>query len=969
MMDESRHPVDLLADEFAKRLRQGEAPSIDEYAERYAEHADLIRAVFPSVAAVERVANQDADSLPTATGPTAATQATGTPATFGDFTIVRRIGSGGMGVVYEAIQRSLRRRVALKVMNESTSVNEKHRLRFRREAESAAGLHHTNIVPIFGIGEDHGLQYYAMQLIEGATLQEAMECLKMIERIEPTDASKHRTPAHHAAWRLMQSAGGDSSLHFDLDSSESSSNPTSQATLSLADSGIHAQRSSSNTSPMEVVSVTSASPKRPFAIEDFSPSRRYYHNVAHIVASVAGALDYAHHSGVLHRDIKPANLLLDREGTIWVTDFGLARRNDIDGQTQTGELLGTLRYMAPEQIRGGGDHRMDIYSLGLTLFEMLTLQQGLESPKARLIDPHGHSVVGFSASMHRKIPRDLQTIVLKACAIHPADRYQRAGELEQDLRRFMEDRPIHARRAGPLEQLGRWARRNPSLALLTTLSFGLLLTIAGLLAGWNRQQQSTLSQLAEEYERAEFNLREKTHALELAEREQARAEKNMQMALEAFDQIMTNIVARGQLLNTLDLSEDDSPGFIDATLTQADVELLLSLASFFDRFAAENTADLRIETAVARRRVGEIQHRIGKLDDAAISLSRAVADFESIRKANPGQVQTMLEEIAARMEWVTVLGKKSQLQRANAIFLETRQWIENQPALLESTEGQFALANLLANMVNVGPRMNPERRRRPPMAIANRNPSPPSPPPGQLSRLRRESDWSSESIAILERLVQQNPNQSTFQLATARAFKDRIRLLVMLGEPSEAEQALLRSISILETLLKSHPDSATYRYELADILSINLSFRTEDEERCIRALELCDQLLEEHPNTPQYQALKATVLSRLAMLGNPLENRGEKTLQRFNEAIDIQSDLARRYPEVPLYPIALVQYHLQQSEIYYALRRFEKARESMGKASQIADSLQNNGTAPLLVKSFMDRIRERLSILEEKTKE
>jgi tetratricopeptide (TPR) repeat protein len=111
------------------------------------------------------------------------------------------------------------------------------------------------------------------------------------------------------------------------------------------------------------------------------------------------------------------------------------------------------------------------------------------------------------------------------------------------------------------------------------------------------------------------------------------------------------------------------------------------------------------------------------------------------------------------------------------------------------------------------------------------------------------------------------------------------------------------------------------------------------------------------------------VLTRLAMLGNPLENRGEKTLQRFNEAIDIQSDLARRYPEVPLYPIALVQYHLQQSEIYYALRRFEKARESMGKASQIADSLQNNGVAPLLVKTFMDRIRERLSILEEKTKE
>ena len=505
--------------------------------------------------------------------------------------------------------------------------------------------------------------------------------------------------------------------------------------------------------------------------------------------------------------------------------------------------------------------------------------------------------------------------------------------------------------------------------MLTALSFGLLLTIAGILAVWNRQQQATLVKLGQEYDRAEFNLREKTQALNRAETEQARAEKNLQMAIEAFDQIMSNIAARGRLISAPDLVDEETPEFVDAYLTQADVELLQSLAAFFDRFAEENTTDLRIETAVARRRVGEIQHRVGKLDDAAKSLNQAIVDFESIRKADPNSAQALLEEVAAREELIAIMGKRGQGPRANTLFAETRQLIESHPAVTTTTEGQFALAKLLGTMVNLGPRFAPDRRRRSSFVAPNRTPPPNVTPPGQLTRLKRESDLNSESLAILESLVQENPNPSAFQLALARAHKDRVRILLALGDPAGAEPSLQKAIAILESLRGSNPNSASYRHELADILSTNVAFREEDSARCLQALALCEALVQEHPNAPQYLALKASVLSRLANLGSPLENRGEKSLQRLSQAIEIQSDLAKRFPDAPLYSITLVQYHLQQSEIYFALRRPEKARESITNAAAIAETMQEKGVSQPLVKSFLDRIRERRANLEEKKNE
>jgi hypothetical protein len=206
----------------------------------------------------------------------------------------------------------------------------------------------------------------------------------------------------------------------------------------------------------------------------------YWHSVARIGIQVADALGYAASQGVLHRDIKPSNLLLDTRGTVWVTDFGLAKADtDRDDVTHTGDIVGTLRYMAPERFEGKADVRSDLYALGLTLYELLTLRPAFDgSDRNRLITRVLHEQPPRPRKLDPAIPRDLETIVLKATARDPAQRYQTPGELADDLQRFLEDRPIRARRLGALARGWRWCRRNPAVAALTGAVLLLLVAVA-----------------------------------------------------------------------------------------------------------------------------------------------------------------------------------------------------------------------------------------------------------------------------------------------------------------------------------------------------------------------------------------------------------------------------------------------------------------------------------------------------------
>jgi serine/threonine protein kinase/WD40 repeat protein/tetratricopeptide (TPR) repeat protein len=543
--------LDQLAEEFADRFRRGERPSLEEYADRYPELADEIRDLFPAMVKIER-----ADGLREDEPATADSSAAHPPLSrVGDYRILREIGRGGMGVVYEAEQISLGRRVALKVLPSRVSTEPIVLERFRREARAAAQLHHTNIVPVFEVGQDGDVRFYAMQFIQGQGLDLVITELRRLRRRARPESAGRAVPE------------GRSSPPRDVQSGPGGAGPTIGAVVELGpvlrsiltgrfDPGAHAQdrpephRSTLATAftggiatPTRNLSANDTagsdaalahteaesatvgnshgsqrghSPAPVLASSDLMPSssailpggtqlssvdsRRgaFFRSLAHIGRQVAGGLAYAHARGIVHRDIKPSNLLLDTDGVVWITDFGLVKGDD-DGLTRSGDIVGTIGYMAPERFRGAGDARADIYALGLTLYELLTLRSGFDSTdRLRLIEQIKNDEPRKPRSVDPRIPRDLETIVLKAIEKDPRARYQSAAAMGEDLRRFLADEPIQARQVTAAERYWRWARRNPVIAALGGLLTALLIvtTVGSLVAAAYFRDSATREQSA-----------------------------------------------------------------------------------------------------------------------------------------------------------------------------------------------------------------------------------------------------------------------------------------------------------------------------------------------------------------------------------------------------------------------------------------------------------------------------------------
>ena len=431
-LEDGRDPLEALAEEFLDRMRCGERPAVSEFLARAPERAGELGELLSALLLVEDVKlHADATSAAGEAGLPG-----GGPALerLGDFRILRELGRGGMGIVYEAQQESLNRHVAIKVLAPGTARSPQIIERFLREAKAAAQLHHTNIVPVFSVGECQGLHYYAMQFIRGLSLDKV---LKEVRRL------KDRAPA----------------------------GPADEATA------IH---------PALAVATDS--------------DERYARSVARIGLQVAQALAYAHQQGTLHRDIKPSNILLDVHGVAWVTDFGLAKAVDDEDLTRTGDLVGTIRYMAPERFRGLCDGRSDEYSLGLTLYELLALRPAFDaSDREGLLYQVNRVELPRLRRLNPAIPVDLETIVHKAIEKEAEHRYDYVAELAEDLHSFLEDRPIAARRVSSTERLTRWARRNPGLATLGTALAGMLALVVVVIVvadlRLRRQHEATMTNL------------------------------------------------------------------------------------------------------------------------------------------------------------------------------------------------------------------------------------------------------------------------------------------------------------------------------------------------------------------------------------------------------------------------------------------------------------------------------------------
>jgi serine/threonine protein kinase len=477
-----------LADQFLERYRKGEKPSLKEYIDRHPDLASDIRQVFNAMAMMENIALAD-ESVHAGQEEPAPAEA---PQQLGDFRIIREVGRGGMGIVYEAEQVSLGRQVALKVLPQRKLVDPRQRRRFEREARAAARLHHTNIVPVFGVGEHDGLPYYVMQFIQGLGLDSVLEELKRIPKATPAagPAAESTPPvrALSAANVARSLLTGRFSATAEEESAEDVAPPANPAEAPTLAPDI-APLSSPSGGSLSQSGSTVALPGQSDA--DGTSSRKkttYWQSIAHIGVQVADALDYAHKQGILHRDIKPSNLLLDLRGIVWVTDLGLAKGGDHEDITHTGDIVGTLRFMPPEAFEGKSEARSDVYSLGLTLYELLAMRPAFaERDRNQLVVQVTTTEPPRLERLNRSIPRDLATIVHKAIERDIKRRYASAADLAADLRRFLDDEPIHARRIGSLERTWRWCRRNPAVALLTAAVVGVTL-MGFVLVTWKWQE-------------------------------------------------------------------------------------------------------------------------------------------------------------------------------------------------------------------------------------------------------------------------------------------------------------------------------------------------------------------------------------------------------------------------------------------------------------------------------------------------
>lgn len=610
--------VGRVVDEFLERQSEGRRPEIQEYLDRYPHAADLLRNVLASLQLIE-------DSQWAAGGGAGENDAC--PEELGDFRIVREVGRGGMGVVYEAEQISLGRRVALKILPLAGVLDSRRLQRFKNESRAAAALHHAAIAPVYSTGCERGVHYYAMQFIDGATLAELIAALRSGGTKTPGDSSPEgddsQAPTLPHGNRPESNRSHDKSL---------ANRPTRP-------------RAAADESTLRALAATPA-------------GRPHYRAVAGLAAVAAEALDYAHQQGVVHRDIKPANLMLDKDGRLWVTDFGLAHIEADVGVTLTGDVLGTLRYMSPEQLlarRGVVDGRSDVYSLGATLYELLTLQPAFPGDeRADLLERIASEEPTALRAIDSRIPVDLETVVLKALAKNPAERYATAADMADDLRRFLDDRPILARPPTLAQRASRWVRRHRAIsAALGAVAATLLVTAAAALVLYARSAASAAARQAETNSRIAQLL--------------ATAVQAQEQSGSAADQQLSREQARDAVREAATLSQLPSA---DRQLANRARELLAKMDDEAnDRELLARLEEAWLKATLVDNRTGQFQFARSASDAKkafeqwGLKPESAIETAAKKIEARPPQVQA---EIAAGIDrWIRAISAKGELSAAD----------------------------------------------------------------------------------------------------------------------------------------------------------------------------------------------------------------------------------------------------------------------------------------------------------------
>ena len=904
----SNNQLDEVVESILREHRRGQVRDVDHYVEKHPELEEQIREVVPAVLMMEKF-KAATEFGHNSVGGSGVLLGGKSIQQLGDYEIVRELGRGGMGVVYEATQQSLNRSVAVKVLKHSYLANETSSLRFIREARIAAQLHHTNIVPILDVAQHDDVHFYVMQLIDGCSFDRVMNVLHSLSAEDlpaGIDSSCVLRPS------LREASIATRLLRCDAFTDEQTNEDEQEQTRPLSDHEISELQT-----------------------QRFGRDAQWWRHVAEVGKQVADALAYAHGQGVLHRDIKPGNLILDNQQRVWVTDFGLATSDESMSITASGDAVGTLRYMAPEQFDAKTDTCSDIYSLGATLYELATGHPAFTgNTKPQLIQRILSGACKRPRQHVPSMPRDLENIILKAMAHAPQLRYQSAQELHSDLSRFLQNRPVQARPINIVTRCWRWCRRQPAVAI-PTLSAGLLLLLVAVIAtsGYFRVKQA-LTEKAAEYQRAEQqqalageNLKKANESLTIANRERSRAEHNLSLSLESLEKVFDRFTP-WQTYVSESPGEHGSEEFetkFESLVATQDVELLQDLLRFYDRFTEQNQHNngLTRAAAHANRRVGDIYQHLGQFDES----SRAYADALKLYK------QLLVESPIEDPMWTTYASIKNQQGLAHKMNGQREQARSCHLAALATLRKQLAIdpQSTSTNLELV--------RTHNLLGIAiwgyqqNRDKSP---------RLLTSAEKNHRTaLSVLNKLIKSDRKNPEYQLMLARSYRDLSSVLFARRDHTDGVAASSQAIQILLDLVKQHPQVPAYKYELMRILSKwdsrpwGQRGLREGEARYRLALKLAKELAADHPTVPEYGARIAYTQHKLAVL---LSKRGkyDAAVAEHKQAIAKQRQQVSEHPEVALYRLYFLIQCDAYSQLLFARKSYDEAKSTL--IESIADS-------------------------------
>jgi serine/threonine protein kinase len=800
--------------EYLAALEVGQRPDRQTFLDRYPGIAAALAECLDALEFMHTAAPQIQPAVDSSQS-RAATLSTRTP--LGDFRIIREIGRGGMGVVYEAEQVSLGRRVALKVLPFAATLDPKQLQRFKNEAQAAAHLRHPNIVPVYYFGCERGVHFYAMQYVEGQNLAALIRELRLLSGLHVAEEEDATGSVHAVVSKLV-------SGHW----APSQPNP--------ADDRLTGSYSPGSASPDSPAPETSARAAAALSTERSTKNPSYFRTVASLGMQAADALEFAHELGVVHRDIKPANLLVDAHGQLWITDLGLAHCQGNPGLTMTGDVVGTLRYMSPEQAlakRGQVDQHTDIYSLGATLYELLTLEPAFTGhDRQELLQQIASEEPRLPRRLNEAIPIELETIVLKAMAKNRAERYSTAQELADDLKRFLEDKPIRARRPTLLERATKWSRRHrlvvvTAVVLLVVVVIGMAVS-TGLI--WH---------------------------------EQARAEARSRQARRAVDEMYSEVAEEWL---------DQEPH-----MEEVQRRFLLKALQFYEEFAAEQgrAPAVRLAQAMAYRRVGDIQEKLGERVKAegaygrALALARQLVEDFSIEHEH----RALLAGCQHRLGLHFSGGKQfEEAERAyrEAVALREKLVAESP----NSPEYQYDLA---ASSSSLGRVLHSRGR-----------------PQDAEAAYRHALD-------LLNKLIEQRPEESAYQDQLGATLNDLAELLGGGGDSVQHRQLLEQAIHHQQAALQARPRHAVYRARLGNQLTrlartlMRLEEYAEAENAYRQAIAVREKLAEDFSKVPDQ---RRELAGNYNELGNLLHTTGQEAEAEkvYRRTLAVREKLRNDFP-------------------------------------------------------------------------